>query len=400
MLCFSSGRRLFAIGLAAIAISLGALTPAVHAAEPYQIDTILSLTGTGAFTGSTQLQALKALEGYVNKTGGIAGRPVAFAVQDDQSNPQVALQIAQGYIAQHTQLILGPSLAAACGAVSPLVVKDGPVLYCLTGAVLPVPGSYVFATLASTQDQIAVAVRYLRERGWKRIAFLLASDAGGQDAERGLLAAFAEPENTSMQIVSRQHFAINDISVTAQMAVIKAANPDAVFAWTTGTSAGTLFHGARDAGIDLPTITSPGNLNAAFFKQYVSIFPKSLFIPAVPFYGGSALSNPATKSALAALTSALAGAGAKPDQIEVSAWDPGLLLVDALRKLGTDASTAKLHDYLVTLKGWVGANGPYDFRAIPQRGLGESNVVMVKWAARNNEVTAVSQFGGRLLAGK
>ena len=80
--------------------------------------------------------------------------------------------------------------------------------------------------------------------------------------------------------------------------------------------------------------------------------------------------------------------------IAISAWDPGMLLVDALRKLGPDTSAASLRAYLVDLQGWVGADGPYDFRAAPQRGVGENNVVLVRWDADRGQGVAVSKFGG------
>jgi len=63
----------------------------------------------------------------------------------------------------------------------------------------------------------------------------------------------------------------------------------------------------------------------------------------------------------------------------------------------SDASAAKLRAYLVNLRGWVGANGPYDFRAAPQRGIGERNVVMVRWDAQRGAGAAVSKFGGAQL---
>jgi hypothetical protein len=43
-------------------------------------------------------------------------------------------------------------------------------------------------------------------------------------------------------------------------------------------------------------------------------------------------------------------------------------------------------------------NGTYDFRANPQRGLGENNVIMVKFTSNGN--TAVSKFGGVPVPGK
>ena len=80
--------------------------------------------------------------------------------------------------------------------------------------------------------------------------------------------------------------------------------------------------------------------------------------------------------------------------ITISAWDPALVLVTALEQLGPDASAQKLRDYLVHLKGWIGANGPYDYVANPQRGVGGENVVMVRWDAQSKSVVAASNFGG------
>jgi branched-chain amino acid transport system substrate-binding protein len=183
------------------------------------------------------------------------------------------------------------------------------------------------------------------------------------------------------------------------MARIKAANPDFVIAWATGTPAGTMFRSAKDlGGLDLPIVTSPGNLNAAFFKQYGSYLPSNLYFATVPYYANQTLLNRETKNAIANQTAALAAIGVKPDGLAIGAWDPAVIVVDALRKLGTDASAQKIHDYLINLRGYVGVNGTYDFRANPQRGLGQNNVVMVKFNSSGN--VAVSKFGGVPLSAK
>jgi branched-chain amino acid transport system substrate-binding protein len=392
MTFLNCARRLAAIGLAAAV--LGALTPAARAAEPYEINVILSLTGPLAFIGNTQVQSLKALGGYLNKNGGINGRPVSFVFSDDQSMPTVSLQLAQGLIAKHVPIIMGPSGPDTCAAITPVVAQNGPVLYCLANAGHPPIGSYVFLTLVPAEAMMGAVVRYLHGLGLNKIAYIVSTDASGQDAERAFIGAAAESENKAIQIVSRQHFATTDLSVAAQMAEIKAANPDAVIAWSAGTPAGTLFHGLRDAGIDLPTVTSPGNLNAAFFKQFGSITPKNLYFAGMPYYGLDTLTNPATKAANATMINVLAGVGARPDQIEISAWDPAMMLVNGLRKFGADATAAQLRSYLVNLKGWVGVNGPYDFPTLPQRGLGQNSVVVVRWDPDKNGAAAVSKLGG------
>jgi branched-chain amino acid transport system substrate-binding protein len=388
------------IAAAFLALALAAIAPPARSADPFEINVLVGITGYTAFVGTTQQQAIKALEVYVNRHGGINGRPVSFVIHDDQSNPQVAVQLAQGLIAKHVPLIIGPSGPDACAAITPLVARDGPVLYCLSPTAQATAGSSVFLTLFSGESGMAVLVRYLRERGLRKIAFITSTDATGQDAERALNAALSRPENATVQIVTRQHFAPADLSVAAQMAAIKTTSPDALIAWSAGTPAGTLFRGIHDAGLDVPTVTSAANLNALFFKQYGSIAPKQLYFNAVPYYGSDAITSQPTKAALATLTTALAAAGAKPDQIEISAWDPTMVVVDAFRKLGTDASAAQLRTYLLNLKGWVGVNGPYDFTRFPQRGLGENSAIVVKWNIERGTASAVSRFGGAPLPAK
>jgi len=53
----------------------------------YEINAILSLTGTFAFLGNAEATSLRTLEPLINKQGGINGQPVHFNIADDQSQP-------------------------------------------------------------------------------------------------------------------------------------------------------------------------------------------------------------------------------------------------------------------------------------------------------------------------
>ena len=386
--------KFFAAAVLAATV-LAASAPAV-AVDPYEINAILPLTGNIAFVGQTQLQALKALEAYINRTGGINGRPISFVVADDQNDPKTSVLLAQNLIAKNVPVILGSSSPQACAAMQPLI-RNGPVMYCLSQAGSAPPGSYEF--FAHPYDPLfSVTWRFFRERGWHKIAYIVSTDGGGQDAERTILAGAALPENKDEQIVAREHFSPGDLSVAAQMARIKAANPDVLIAWATGGPAGTLFRAEHDAGIDLPTYTTTGNLTANFIKQYGALFPAgSVYFATVPLYAGDALNSPATRSAINLMSTELGAVGAKPDMVGIGSWDPAMVVVSALRKLGTGATATQLRDYLDNLRGFVGVNGPYDFRAMPQRGLTENSLLIVRWDPVRQTAVAVSKFGGSAL---
>ena len=379
------------------AASLAMLSPAAIAADPYEINAILPLTGNIAFVGQTELQSLKALEAYVNRTGGINGRPISFVIADDQNDPKTSVLLANALIAKNVPVIIGPSSPQSCAALAPLV-QNGPVIYCLAQAGSAPPGSYQF--FANPYDPtFSVTYRYFRERGLHKIAYIVSTDGGGQDAEKTILAGAALPENKDMQLVAREHFSPGDLSVAAQMARIKAANPDVLIAWATGSPAGTLFRGAHDAGLDIASYTSTGNLSPNFFKQYGSLLPANLYFATVPLYASDASNTPATRAAIATLNTEFATTGGKPDMIVIAAWDPAMAIITGLRKVGADATAAKLHDYLVNLRGWTGVNGPYDFRAVPQRGISQNSMVMVRWDAARGVAVPVSKLGGAPLPG-
>ena len=112
-------RYVFSVLLVALVTALAAppaATPVQAAASglPIEIHAILPLTGPATFIGKGQLEGLQALEQLVNQQGGVAGRPVKFVVQDDQSSPQVAVQLANALVASQVKIVLGSAIVANC----------------------------------------------------------------------------------------------------------------------------------------------------------------------------------------------------------------------------------------------------------------------------------------------
>jgi branched-chain amino acid transport system substrate-binding protein len=378
-----------------LGILVSAATPA-RAVDAYEINAILPVTGSGAFLGKEEQDALGIVEAQVNAGGGIGGRQIHFVVADDQSNPRTAVQLAADLIAKHVPIILGSSLSALCSAMVPMV-KDGPVLYCFSPGIRPAENSYVYSSSFSTRDLILVSVRYLRLRGLRKLAVITSTDTTGQEAERSIDEAIALPENSDVQIVAREHFNATDLSTVAQLTRIKGSGAQATIAWSTGTPAGTLLRSANDAGLAMPILTSNGNLTYNQMKQYAGFLPSELLFPAAPSYAPKEIDDRPTRDAVSAYLAQFTAKGIRPDNGQSLAWDPAQLLVGALRSLGTGATSAQLRAYFDRQRNWIGINGSYDFHAIPQRGLGPSGVVMVRWDAARDTWVGVSHPGGRPL---
>lgn len=354
---------------------------------PVEVNVILPTTGAAALLGSKEAEALGVLEAMVNKTGGIRGRPLKFAIADDGSNPQTTVQLANQLIAKKVSVIIGSSVSPMCRAIEPLVAKSGPFTYCLSPIIQPQPGSYMFSANVGTKDFLPVTLRYFRSRGWTRIAMLMTTDTSGKDYEEALTAALAGPDGTGMQLVAREHYNPQDLSVAAQIATVKAANPQVLATFSTGTAFGAVLRGAGDAGLTVPIFASASNMSPVQLQAYRP-FGKELYFVAG---AGAALdpSRGAQHNAQVAYFNAFRDQHVRAEYLHTIAWDPTMIVVEALRRFGPDASAAQIHDWVEGLHDWAGVTGVYDFRAIPQRGLGVNGAAIYRWDPGIDEISIV-----------
>ena len=332
--------------LSALAL-LGVVTAprSSRAAEPFTINVILPETGAAAFLGKEEAQSLQTIQTMVNRTGGINGQPIAFAIVDDQSTPQVSVQLFNTILAKKPAVILGPSFVSTCSAIAPLAQSAGPVDYCFSPGIHPAAGSYVFSASPSTRSLLEVAERFFHERGWTKIAVITSTDATGQDADRGIKAAFEAP-GSGEQVVDWEHFTPGDVSTTAQMAHIQNSGAQAMIAWSTGTPFATVLRGANGVGLSIPMLTTSGNLTYAQMQQYAPFMTDQLYFSGFPWVSPESVKDPQVKRAVDAFVAAFKASGVKPDVGQSLAWDPALIVIDAYRHLGTGATATQIRDYL------------------------------------------------------
>ena len=385
---------------AILAFCGAALLPgaAPAASEPYEINVILPMTGGGSFIGQGAAGNFKVLESIVNKDGGIAGRPVKFVFHDDETSPQQDVQIAAQLIPTKPAVILGSAIVGLCNGIAPLV-KNGPVLYCISPSFMPVKDGYAFSAGSATLYQIGAIVRYLRLKGWSRIGVLNGIDATGQNADKDLERLLALPENKDVKIVEHQHFNPRDVSVTAQMERIKSAGAQALIAWTTGAPVATIFKGMIQTGLDIPVGTSSGNQTFAQMEQYAGFLPKTLLIGSAlfPEHAGIVALDPRVEKAQADMYAALKASNLKPDISTATTWDVGLIVISGLRKLSPDATADQLRQYISTLTDFPGIDGIYDFKTYYDHGLGPESATVVTYDPQAKSWKWLSKPGGEPL---
>lgn len=390
-------RRLAPVIAALIGLTLP-LAP-VRAAEPYDIYAILALSGPFSFLGNAEAASLRTLETIVNKDGGIKGQPIHFVIGDDQSQPAVAVQLANAIIAKKVPVLLGPTYVGSCLAVAPLVRANGPVQYCFAPAIHPPAGSYTLSAGISSVDQSTAMLTFAQAKGWKRLAVLTTTDATGQDVAGRFMDAYNSGKYSGVAVVDQEYFAPADVSIAAQAAKIKAANPDAIVLATVGSATGTALRSLKDAGLDdLPFITNFGNLLHVQLDQYTNFMPGQMYFTAPRFVARDISGKGPVRDAQLEFYRAFGAQNVDPDVGNNLAWDATSVVIGALRHVGTDATPKQLLDYIESLHGFAGTDGIFDYRDGSQRGIGLSGVVIARWEAARKTWATVSEPGGKPIA--
>jgi branched-chain amino acid transport system substrate-binding protein len=392
-------RNLYGNLIAAGAL-LASLSSAALAAGTYDINVVLPLTGSAAFVGQGERDSLLALQDQINASGGIADDKLNFIFHDDQTQPQLAVQLTTQIVGSQPAVVMGSSLVAMCLAMAPLV-ESGPLQYCLSPGIHPKAGSYVFSTSSSSTDQIAAVVRYYRMMGWTKIATLMTTDASGQDGDRSVAEVLQLPENKDkIDLLIQEHFTPSDVSVAAQMARIKGSGAQAIIAWTTGAPAATVFRSMAQQGVDLPVAPTSGNQTFAAMKQWQAFLPKQLILASAlyPQHPPGVKLDPAVESAQQLMNASLAKRGLKADNMVATTWDAGLIVASGLRKLGSGATAAQLRQYIDGLTDFAGVDGTYNFSKYPQRGLGPESSTVTTYDAKTDSWVWLSQPGGAPLS--
>jgi branched-chain amino acid transport system substrate-binding protein len=386
---------------ALVALVASALPARAADTGPIEVPVIASLTGPIAFYGQAVAKGLEMLGAAVNKRGGVNGRPIAFVSVDDQSNPQVAAQLMSLQIAKGAQIVMDGSGTSSCLGAQSQLQSTGPVLYCMTPAVHPPRGSYTFVTSTPTLfGQYVVILRYFRLHGLTKIGVIGTTDATGQESDRLIDQAAQLPENKGVAITTHERLALNDLQVTAQIARVKASGAQAIIAGTTGTAYQTILRGMRDAGFEVPIASSAGNLSYREMEAFASSLPNSdVLVPGLSVYARDrVMGAPAVRKIVDEFWDVMkANNIPKPEVGYATAWDQGLVVVDALRRCGPSATATQIRDYLENLHGLTGLFGTLDFKAVPQSGASDQWIFMLRWDAATNDFVVVSDTGGTAL---
>jgi branched-chain amino acid transport system substrate-binding protein len=392
MTAIRRAQLLFSAAVAAMAVLIPQSLPAQTA--PITIDAILPLTGQAAFPGTAESQTLSAFEKYFNARGGVRGQRIHFEIHDDQSTPQVALQLANAIAARKMPVILGSAFVGTCAPIGALVAASGPVQYCLTPAYTPPKDSYAFAATYGPTISMKVFLLYAKLRGFKRFAYIDSTDASGIDTAAITNAMIKQPEMRGLELVAAESIGNADVSATAQIAKIKAARPDVLFTSSNGTTFGIVMHAMSDVGLDVPVLTTTANATATQLHSLAAYLPKDLYFNGFEYQLGDQNKDRQLREQGRAFADAFAQINVQPSALHALAWDPALIILSGYRQFGASMTAQQLRTFILAQHHFAGINGYYDFSSGDQHGLGFENVVMIGWDRDKQEFFAASSGGG------
>jgi branched-chain amino acid transport system substrate-binding protein len=127
-------------------------------------------------------------------------------------------------------------------------------------------------------------------------------------------------------------------------------------------------------------------------RQWTSYMPAELLFSSPAFLGGSIPKS--QQGPIQQFTSVMKEAGVVPDLAVALPWDPAMIVISALQKVGPSATAAQIQAYIANLHGYPGILGVYDFRTGNQRGLTQGDMTVVRWDAKQSTWLAVSRPGG------
>jgi ABC-type branched-subunit amino acid transport system substrate-binding protein len=213
-------------------------------------------SGPSRSLGQNLLRGSAAYFELVKARGGVYGRKISIVLKDDKYEPDPAVQNTNELIEKEKSFFLfdyvgTPTLTRVLPLLKYYEKENIVNVAPFTGADpqrKPPYDKFVFNIRASYREETRALVRYLYDKGYRRIGFLGQADAYGKSGEIGVEDALAELNLKPVETVSYRRNQPFEADMTAQVNILRQAGADAVIAVGVYGSCGAFIRDARMAG--------------------------------------------------------------------------------------------------------------------------------------------------------
>ena len=362
-------------------LALAAALAAAGAFAQVKVGVIASATGTTAFVGIPQKNAVALLP---KKAGELT---VDYIVYDDASDPTQSVQLAKKLLADDKiDALIGPSGSPNAMGVLQFMAEARTTMLAPVGTsavVLPMDDKKRWAFKTHPNDEVIAdgLIAAMSKRGVKTLGFVGYNDPYGENWYK-TFAPLAH--KAGIAIVANERYARTDTSVTGQVVKLMAAKPEAIL--VAGVAAGAALPHMQlvDAGYKGPIYHTHGSASGAFaqiggkkVEGALIVGPMLLVLDEVPD------SVPARKTAAEFVAAYDKQFGAKPPIFAAGVYDAGLLLAHALPeaakkgKPGTPEFRAALRDAVEATRNLAASQGMINMTAQDHSGFDQRGQVLI-----------------------
>ncbi len=213
------------------------------------IGIIMPLTGALAQYGKNCVNGINLAVSEVNQSGKLEFKTI---VEDERTSPKDAVAAFNKLVsADRVSVIVGPLASSSVMAVAPLANQNRVIVFSpgasspkLTGA-----GPYVFRDWQSDALEAKVMSTYLLKQGHKRVAILAVNNDFGVALANYFTQNFSK---SGGMIVATDTFEQDATDFRAQLAMIKRANPGALYLLSYPQETALIVNQAREIGLRTP----------------------------------------------------------------------------------------------------------------------------------------------------
>ncbi len=138
---------------------------------------------------------------YVNKKGGLNGKPVKLIVKDNASQSSRAIQTVNDLVSSGANIIIGPPFVQDCYAITGAVAKAKVPEICISPSDLTEAAPpYQYGIGAATSQEDQAVYKYFAEQGLKKVGTLAATDQSGEQAEEWAKEFGEEEQGLSVDV--------------------------------------------------------------------------------------------------------------------------------------------------------------------------------------------------------
>jgi branched-chain amino acid transport system substrate-binding protein len=358
-----------------------ALVASLSVQAQVKIGVIPSATGTAAFVGISQKNAVALLP---RKIGGTS---VEYIVFDDASDSTQSVTLAKKLLSEYKiDALIGPSGSPnAMGVLQVMAEAQTPMLAPVgtSAVVLPMDDKKRWVYKTHPNDDVISdgLVAAMVKRGVKTVGFIGRNDPYGENWYK-TFAPMAQ--KAGMQIVANERYNRQDTSVTGQVLKLLAAKPDAVLVAGVAADAALPHIQLVDAGYKGGIYQTHGAGSPDFIKIGGKQVEGALVVgPLLLVLEQISDSVPTKKAALEYVTGYERIYGAKPPIFGAGVYDAGLLLQHAIPealkkgKPGTQEFRTALRDALEGIKNLNVSQGVVNMSAQDHSGFDHRGRVLL-----------------------